>query len=43
MGKVGDALLWGRRKSIVLLESSEASPACPSDRGSVEVKSLGWL
>jgi hypothetical protein len=31
------------RKGIVLLESSQASPARPSDKGSVEVKALGWL
>jgi hypothetical protein len=34
--------MWGR-KSIVLLEVSQASPASPSDYGSVEMKTLGWL
>jgi hypothetical protein len=31
------------RKSPILLEGSQASPARPSDKGSVEVKTLGWL
>jgi hypothetical protein len=26
-----------------LLEGSQAPPACPSDKGSVEMKTLGWL
>jgi hypothetical protein len=26
-----------------LLEGSQASPACPYDKGSVEVKTLKWL
>jgi hypothetical protein len=33
----------GGRKSIILVEGSQASPACPSDKGSVKVKTLGWL
>jgi hypothetical protein len=31
------------KKSILFLEGSQASPARPSDKGSVEVKTLGWL
>jgi hypothetical protein len=38
-----DTLMWGGRKSIVLLESSQASPSRLSDKGSVKVKTLGWL
>jgi hypothetical protein len=32
-----------RRKSIVSLEGSQASPVRPSDKGSVEVKTLEWI
>jgi hypothetical protein len=35
--------LGGGRKSIILLEGSQASPARPSDKGSVKVKTLGRL
>jgi hypothetical protein len=38
-GKVRDALLWGERKSIILLESSQVSPSRPV-RDSVKVKKL---
>jgi hypothetical protein len=31
------------RKSIVLSEDSQASPALPSDKGIMGVKTLGWL
>jgi hypothetical protein len=31
------------RKNIMLIEGSQASPACPSDKSSVNVKTLGWL
>jgi hypothetical protein len=30
----------GKKKSIILLEGSKALPICPSDRGSVKVKTL---
>jgi hypothetical protein len=33
----------GGRKSLILLEVSQASPSRPSDASSVEVKVLGWL
>jgi hypothetical protein len=39
-GKVGDTLLWAGRKSFILLERSQASPARPSDMDSVKVKTL---
>jgi hypothetical protein len=36
--------LWGGgRKSIVLLEGSQASLARPSDKGNIKVKTLEWL
>jgi hypothetical protein len=38
-----DTLLWGGRKSIVLLEGFQASPSRRSDKNSVKVKTLGWL
>jgi hypothetical protein len=31
------------RKGIVMLTGSQASPVRPSDRGVIEVKTLGWL
>jgi hypothetical protein len=31
------------RKSIILLDGSQALPVRPSDKGSVNVKVLGWL
>jgi hypothetical protein len=43
MGEVKGTLLWGGRKSIILLEGSQASPACPSDKSSMKVKTLEWL
>jgi hypothetical protein len=33
----------GRDKEHCLSEGSQASPARPSDKGSVKVKALGWL
>lgn len=37
-------LLWGRRKSIILLENSQAPPPPrPSDKSREKVKTLGWL
>jgi hypothetical protein len=44
VGKVSDTVLWdwGKRKSIILL-GFQASPHRPSDKGSVDVKTLGWL
>jgi hypothetical protein len=35
--------IWRGRKSIILLEGSQAPPACLSDKGSVKVKTLEWL
>jgi hypothetical protein len=32
----------GGRKSIILLEGSQAIPARPSDNDRVRVKTLGW-
>lgn len=43
MGKIIDALLWGRRKSIVVLEGSQISLAGSSEKTGVKVKMLGWL
>jgi hypothetical protein len=48
--KQGEYLWWrserhfisGGKKSIILLEGSQALPACPSDRNRAEVKTLGW-
>jgi hypothetical protein len=42
MGEVRDALLRGEKK-IVLLEGFQASPARPSDKDSMKVKTLEWL
>jgi hypothetical protein len=36
-------IYFGRRKSIMLLQASQAPPACPSDKGSMDVKTLKWL
>jgi hypothetical protein len=33
----------GREKEHRLLEGSQASPACPSDRSTVKEKTLEWL
>jgi hypothetical protein len=38
-----ETLYCGVRKSIVLLEDSQAPPASPSDKSSVKVKILEWL
>jgi hypothetical protein len=38
----GDFII-GREEDMVFLEGSQASPARPSGKGSVEVKALGWL
>jgi hypothetical protein len=42
MGEVKD-IYSGDRKSTIWLEVSQASPVRPSDKGSVEVKTLEWL
>jgi hypothetical protein len=34
--------VYGRRKSLLFLEGSQAIPACPSDKDSVRVKRLRW-
>jgi hypothetical protein len=41
----GDTSLRRGRKSIILLEGSQASPACPdtSDMSRLKVKTLEWL
>jgi hypothetical protein len=31
------------KRNITLLQGSQASPSSPSDKGSMEVKMLGWL
>jgi hypothetical protein len=31
-----------RRKIITFLKESEASPACPSDRSSMKIKTVEW-
>jgi hypothetical protein len=31
------------RDTIITLKGSQVPPACPSDKGSVKVKTLGWL
>jgi hypothetical protein len=41
MGKVKYFILEPS-KSIILLEGSQASPACP-DKGNMNVKTLEWL
>jgi hypothetical protein len=43
MGKERNTLLWGGRKSIVLLKGSQASRAHPSDKSRLKVKMLEWL
>jgi hypothetical protein len=43
MGEVRENLLRGGEKEHNFLECSQAPPACPSDKGSVKVKTLGWL
>jgi hypothetical protein len=40
---VTDALQRGGRKSLVLLESSQASPARLVDKSNVKVKTFEWL
>jgi hypothetical protein len=43
MGEVRETLLLGeggKKKIIILSEGSQASPACPSDTGSLEAKTL---
>jgi hypothetical protein len=42
-GNLRDTLLWGWRNSIVSLEFSYTSPARPSDKSRVKVKTLEWL
>jgi hypothetical protein len=42
--KWGILYLGGERKTLIgLLEVSQASPCRPSDKGSMEVKTLAWL
>jgi hypothetical protein len=43
MGEMKDSLLWGGRKSIILLEGSQASPVRPADKSSAKLKRLGRL
>jgi hypothetical protein len=43
VGRVTDTLLWGRRKGSVMLEGSQASLVCPSDKTGVETKALECL
>jgi hypothetical protein len=43
MGEERSILLRAGRKSVILLQGSEDSPARPSDNGRLEVKTLGWL
>jgi hypothetical protein len=43
IGKVRDTLLSGRRECIILSEGSQVSPVRPSDKRSIEVKTLRWL
>jgi hypothetical protein len=35
--------MWGGRKSIALLEGSQASSASSSAKSRVNMKTLGWL
>jgi hypothetical protein len=42
MRKVRETLMWGGRKSIILLEGCQASPARPSE-SRVKVKTIEWL
>jgi hypothetical protein len=41
MGKVRGTLLWGGRKSIILLDGSQASPVRLFDTNRVKMKTLG--
>jgi hypothetical protein len=43
MGEVRDNLVREEENSNILLEGSQAPHACPSDKCSVNVKTLGWL
>jgi hypothetical protein len=43
MVKVRDIILWEKRKSIILSEGSQVSPAHPSDKSCVKVKALERL
>jgi hypothetical protein len=38
MGEVRDTLIWGGRKSIILLEGALASPARPYDRNGMKMQ-----
>jgi hypothetical protein len=40
VGDMKGTLFGGGRKSMILLEVSQASPALPPDKGSVKVKML---
>jgi hypothetical protein len=42
-GKIDRHFIVGRKKEYLLLEGSQALPACPSDKSSVKVKNLGSL
>jgi hypothetical protein len=42
-GKSERQFIVGKEKEHSLLEGSQASPARPSYKGSVKMKTLGWL
>jgi hypothetical protein len=42
-GKSERHFIVGSRKSIILLEGSQAVPVRPSDKSRVKVNALGWL
>jgi hypothetical protein len=42
MGEVRENFFC-QRGSIISLEGSQASPACPSDPGNVKLKTLEWV
>jgi hypothetical protein len=43
MEEVRDILLWGKGKSIILLEGSQALSARTYDKSSMKLKNLDWL
>jgi hypothetical protein len=42
-GRIVRHFILEEKKSIILLEGSQASPARPSDKESVKLEMLGWL
>jgi hypothetical protein len=42
-GKSEIQFIVGREKEYRLLEGSQASPACPSEKSTVKVNTLEWL